>query len=55
MVTNTRRLDLSGRVTGSSIEDAFREKDPTEENLWIVVLIVMLVSPYLAAKARGYA
>lgn len=40
---------VAGKTWGQLLE----AYDPTTGNLWIFVLLVMLVSPYLAARGRG--
>ena len=46
---------LFGRfVAGKSWEDLLRAYDIFSGNLWLLVLLMIFVSPYLAAKLRGF-
>ena len=46
---------LFGRlVAHKSWGELLQAYDPTTGNLWLLVLLVIAVSPYLAAKLRGF-
>ena len=52
-VTLIFEFSLGRLVQGKSWQDIFQAYTFADGNIWPVVLVVCLFSPYLAAKARG--